>query len=180
MYIKENILTFFNMSTQNNTTNADVKTNAKIVVKKRVVQKKKETTFVMIKPDGVRRGLVGKILTMFEEKGFELKCMAMIQPNPTIVREHYADFVDRDFFPRILKFMTSGRVACFQFSGYDAVAHARALVGATNPQDANPNTVRGKYAHCIEENVIHASDSVKNANREIDLWFRLCGEEYLL
>ncbi len=125
----------------------------------------------MVKPDGVRRGLVGEVIGRFERKGFTLHRMAMIEVTEDLARNHYAEHVERSFFPELLEFITSGAVVAMEWSGESAVAAARTMMGPTNPATAPPGTIRGDFGLLITENIIHGSDSPESAERELGIWF---------
>ena len=131
-----------------------------------------EQTLIIIKPDGVRRNLTGKILSIFESKGLRLCNLSFTNLTDNQVKKHYNKFLEKDFFPRILKFMTSGPVVIAVFEGYNAIKYTRKLIGATNPIEAEPNTIRGMFATGIEENVIHASENISEFNRERTIYFQ--------
>ncbi len=130
-----------------------------------------ETTFIMIKPDGVKRRLVGEVISRFEAKGMTLERMRMLEVTEEIAREHYAEHVEKPFFPELLEFITSGPVVAMEWSGESAVSAARTMMGATNPVEAGPGSIRGDYALVITENIVHGSDSVESADRELAIWF---------
>jgi nucleoside-diphosphate kinase len=130
-----------------------------------------EHTFVMVKPDGVKRGLVGEVLARFERKGFLLHRLAMIEVTEDIARRHYEEHVDKPFFPELLEFITSGPVVAMELSGESAVSAARTLMGPTNPATAPPGTIRGDFGLVITENLVHGSDSPESAERELSIWF---------
>ncbi|HVR31374.1 MAG TPA: nucleoside-diphosphate kinase [Acidimicrobiia bacterium] len=130
-----------------------------------------ETTFIMIKPDGVRRGLVGEVIARFEAKGMTLGRMRMLEVTEEIARRHYAEHVEKPFFPELLSFITSGPVVAMEWSGESAVSAARTMMGPTNPVEAAPGSIRGDYALVITENIVHGSDSVESAERELAIWF---------
>lgn len=130
-----------------------------------------ETTFIMIKPDGVKRGLVGEVISRFEAKGMSLKRMRMLDVTEEIARRHYAEHVEKPFFPELLSFITSGPVVAMEWSGESVVVAARTMMGPTNPVDASPGSIRGDYALVITENIVHGSDSVESAERELAIWF---------
>ncbi len=130
-----------------------------------------EHTFVMVKPDGVRRGLVGEVVARFERKGFTLHRMAMIEVTEELARNHYAEHVERSFFPELLEFITSGPVVAMEWSGESAVVAARTMMGPTNPATAPSGTIRGDFGLVITENIIHGSDSPESAERELAIWF---------
>lgn len=140
-----------------------------------------ERTFLAVKPDGVQRRLVGEIVRRFERKGFKLVALKLVQASEELLREHYAELRERPFFGRLVKYMGSGPVVAMVWQGLDVVRASRALIGATNPADATPGTIRGDFCIEVGKNVIHGSDSVESARREIALWFRtdelLCWED---
>ncbi|OXU30734.1 hypothetical protein TSAR_002019 [Trichomalopsis sarcophagae] len=131
----------------------------------------KERTFIMVKPDGVQRGLVGKIIQRFEDKGFKLVAMKMVWPTEAHLKEHYADLAGRPFFPGLVKYMSSGPVVPMVWEGLNAVKTGRVMLGETNPKDSAPGTIRGDFCIQVGRNIIHGSDSVESANKEIKLWF---------
>ncbi|KAL6622387.1 hypothetical protein ACP70R_032266 [Stipagrostis hirtigluma subsp. patula] len=133
-----------------------------------------EQSYIMIKPDGVQRGLVGEIISRFEKKGFLLKGLKLFQCPKDLAQEHYKDLKDRPFFPKLIDYITSGPVVCMAWEGDGVVASARKLIGATNPLQAEPGTIRGDLAVQTGRNVVHGSDSPENGKREI---CKLCGSE---
>ncbi|MFV9671622.1 MAG: nucleoside-diphosphate kinase [Acidimicrobiia bacterium] len=130
-----------------------------------------ESTYVMVKPDGVRRGLVGEVISRFESKGLTLDKMRMLTIDDDLASQHYAEHVDKPFFGELVAFITSGPVVAMQWSGDSAVAVARTLMGTTNPAEAPPGTIRGDLGVIITENIVHGSDSVTSAERELGLYF---------
>ncbi|GBG06716.1 nucleoside-diphosphate kinase [Paenibacillus agaridevorans] len=130
-----------------------------------------DRTFVMVKPDGVARGLTGHIVSRFEEKGFKLAAAKLMQLDRMVAEEHYDHLRSKVFFDELVDFITSGPVFAMVLEGKDAVKNARSLIGATNPSDALPGTIRGDYAIDVASNIIHGSDSEDNAEREINLYF---------
>ncbi|KIJ17338.1 hypothetical protein PAXINDRAFT_168030 [Paxillus involutus ATCC 200175] len=130
-----------------------------------------ERTYIMLKPDGVDRGLIGEILARFEKRGFKLIAAKLALPSKEHLEKHYADLKDKPFFPGMIKYMQSGPVFCMVFEGLDAVKTGRAMLGATNPLASQPGTIRGDYALAVGRNICHGSDSVENAEKEIALWF---------
>jgi len=130
-----------------------------------------EETLVLIKPDGVKRQICGEILTRYERKGLIIKAMKLLQTPKELAEEHYAEHKDKPFFGELVDFITSGPVLAFVLAGKNAVTSVRTINGATNPVDATPGSIRGDYALTMDSNVVHASDSVDSAAREIDLWF---------
>ncbi|KAK1359624.1 Nucleoside diphosphate kinase [Heracleum sosnowskyi] len=131
-----------------------------------------ETTYIMIKPDGVQRGLVGEIITRFEKKGFKLSGLKLFQCPQDLAEEHYKDLKSKPFFPKLIEYITSGPVVCMAWEGIGVVASARKLIGSTNPLQAEPGTIRGDLAVQTGRNVVHGSDSPENGQREIALWFK--------
>lgn len=130
-----------------------------------------ESTYVMIKPDGVARGLVGEVIGRFERKNLTLTKMRMLTIDEDLARRHYEEHIDRPFFPELLEFITSGPVVAMVWKGEDAVVVARTLMGATNPVEALPGTIRGDLASVITENIVHGSDSTESAARELGIFF---------
>ncbi|KAJ1265644.1 hypothetical protein BS78_08G092200, partial [Paspalum vaginatum] len=129
-----------------------------------------EQSYIMIKPDGVQRGLVGEIISRFEKKGFVLKGLKLFQCPTDLAQEHYKDLKDKPFFPKLIDYITSGPVVCTAWEGDGVVASARKLIGATNPLQAEPGTIRADLAVQTGRNVVHGSDSPDNGKREIALW----------
>lgn len=130
-----------------------------------------EETLVLIKPDGVKRQICGEILTRYERKGLIIKAMKLLQTPKELAQEHYAEHKDKPFFGELVDFITSGPVLAFVLAGKNALTSVRTINGATNPVDATPGSIRGDYALTMDSNVVHASDSVDSAAREIHLWF---------
>jgi nucleoside-diphosphate kinase len=128
-------------------------------------------TFVMVKPDGVRRGLVGEVVSRFEAKGLTLEKMRLLTIPTEMAEQHYGEHVDKPFFGELVSFITSGPVVAMEWSGPDAVQIARTLMGATNPVEAPPGTIRGDFGTIISENIVHGSDSPESAERELGLFF---------
>ncbi|KAL1456379.1 hypothetical protein WDU94_001110 [Cyamophila willieti] len=131
----------------------------------------KERSFLMIKPDGVQRGLVGNIIKRFEEKGFKLVAMKFVWPSEELLKQHYADLAGKPFFPGLVKYMSSGPVVPMVWEGLNVVKTGRVMLGATNPADSAPGTIRGDLCIQVGRNIIHGSDSVESAKKEIGLWF---------
>ena len=130
-----------------------------------------ERTFVMVKPDGVQRGLVGEILRRFEAKGLKIVGGKLMSVSVSLAEEHYAEHKDKPFFGELVSFITSSPVFAFVFEGKDAILIARSMMGKTNPVDALPGTIRGDFGISMGMNLIHGSDSPESAGREIALWF---------
>jgi len=131
-----------------------------------------ERTLVIVKPDGVQRALVGPILTRLEARGLKLVGMKLLKVPDSLARQHYAIHEGKPFYPGLISYITSGPVVTAVFEGADAVAVVRSTVGATNPVQAAPGTIRGDYALEIGRNLIHASDSPENGQAEVSLWFK--------
>ncbi|XP_031251338.1 nucleoside diphosphate kinase 2, chloroplastic [Pistacia vera] len=131
-----------------------------------------EETYIMVKPDGVQRGLVGEIISRFERKGFKLTGLKLFQCPQELAEEHYKDLKSKPFFPKLIEYITSGPVLCMAWEGVGVVASARKLIGSTNPLQAEPGTIRGDLAVQTGRNVVHGSDSPENGKREIALWFK--------
>lgn len=130
-----------------------------------------ERTFIMVKPDGVQRGLVGDIIKRFEQKGFKIVAMKFMKASEDHLSKHYADLKERPFFPGLVKFMSTGPVCAMVFEGLNVVKTGRVMLGETDPAASKPGTIRGDYCVQIGRNIIHGSDSVESANKEIELWF---------
>lgn len=131
-----------------------------------------ERTFLMIKPDGVQRGLVGEIIHRYEVKGFTLVGLKMMTVSQELAEKHYDVHRDKPFFKGLVEFITSGPVVAMVWEGEGVIASARKLIGATNPLTAEPGTIRGDYGITIGRNIIHGSDAVETALTEIGLWFK--------
>ncbi len=131
-----------------------------------------ERTFCMIKPDGVRRGLVGEILARLERKGFKLVALKLCRVSFDLAEEHYAEHREKPFFKPLVEYITSGPVVAMVLEGDGVIKELRKMMGATDPKDALPGTIRGDFATSIDENVIHGSASAEDAAREIALFFK--------
>lgn len=131
-----------------------------------------EQTYIMVKPDGVNRALVGEIIGRFEKKGYKLVAAKVLVPDEAIAKAHYAEHAGKPFFPKLVTFLTSGPVVALVFEGKGVIAAGRKMIGSTNPLDADPSTIRGQNCIDVGRNCIHGSDSVESAQREIALWFR--------
>ncbi len=146
-----------------------------------------EKTFLMLKPDAVQRGLIGEIIARFEKKGFKLVALKMLQVDRNLAEEHYKEHKGKGFFEPTVRYIMSSPVIAMVWEGKNVVAMAREMMGATNPAQAGPGSIRGSLATDISRNVIHGSDSVASAEREISLYFRpaeilsypKAGEEWL-
>jgi nucleoside-diphosphate kinase len=130
-----------------------------------------ERTLVLVKPDALRRGLLGEILSRFERKGLTIDALVVRTMNAELADQHYAEHVERDFYPPLKQFMTSGPLAALVLSGDEVIAVVRALVGATDGRKAAAGTIRGDLSLSNRENLVHASDSPDSAKRELALWF---------
>lgn len=130
-----------------------------------------ERTFIMIKPDGVARKLIGEIIGRIERRNFTIAAMEMLVPSRELARKHYAVHEGKDFFEAVVDFITSGPVVAMVVEGENAIALMRNIMGATKPENASPGTIRGDLTISTRENLIHGSDSPETAAYEIGLWF---------
>ncbi len=130
-----------------------------------------ERTFVMVKPDGVQRGLIGEVISRIERKGLKIVAMKMMRVSQEMAKEHYAEHREKPFFSSLVDYITSGPVVAMVVEGRNAVSVVRKLVGKTDPIEADPGTIRGDLALDIGRNVVHASDSQQSAEREIGIFF---------
>lgn len=131
-----------------------------------------ERTLILIKPDAVQRRLAGKIIARFEERGLRLVGMKMLQITPDLSRTHYAEHVNKPFYPLLEAFITSGPVVGLVAEGPDAIAVVRAMMGPTNGRDAPPGTIRGDWGLSRQMNLVHGSDGPEAAQREIEIYFK--------
>ncbi|MFA8437999.1 nucleoside-diphosphate kinase [Pueribacillus sp. YX66] len=131
-----------------------------------------EKTFLMVKPDGVQRNLIGDIVSRFEKKGFQLCGAKLMNISRELAEEHYGEHKERPFFGELVDFITSGPVFAMVWQGENVIATARKMMGATNPQEADTGTIRGDYGIQVGMNIIHGSDSQESAEREINLFFQ--------
>jgi nucleoside-diphosphate kinase len=131
-----------------------------------------ERTLLLVKPDGVQRQLVGRVLTRFEERGLKLVGLKLVHVDRALAEEHYAVHRERPFFPGLVAFITSGPLVAAALEGPNAIAIVRAMNGATRPHEAAPGSIRGDFAVETAQNLVHASDSPENAATELALWFR--------
>jgi nucleoside-diphosphate kinase len=131
-----------------------------------------ERTFIAIKPDGVQRALVGEIISRFEAKGFTLVGLKLMQVSKELAEEHYGVHRERPFFSGLVEFITSGPLVAMVWEGNGVVASARKMIGATNPLNSEPGTIRGDFGVDVGRNIIHGSDAVETAQAEIQLWFK--------
>jgi nucleoside-diphosphate kinase len=130
-----------------------------------------QRTFIMVKPDGVKRRLVGEVVGRIEAKGYTIREMKLFTIDKALAEKHYAEHVERPFFGELVSFITSGPVVAMVVEGAEAVAGMRQIMGATNPLEATPGSIRGDFASEIGENIVHGSDSQTSAEREIGLFF---------
>ncbi len=130
-----------------------------------------ERTLVLCKPDAVQRGLVGRIIARFEEKGLKIVGMKMVSVDESLARRHYQEHVEKPFFSELVSFITSTPVVAMAFEGENAVEVVRTLMGVTNPQQAAAGTIRGDYGLNLTKNLVHGSDSLTSAERELALFF---------
>ena len=135
-----------------------------------------ERTLVLIKPDGVRRGLVGEIISRFERLGLRIVAMKLMRVDEELASRHYAEHQDKPFYPELVSFITSGEVVALVLEGESAVAAVRKVMGKTNCLEAAPGTIRGDFGLGITQNLVHGSDSPQSAAREISLFFPELGE----
>ena len=131
----------------------------------------REQTYIMVKPDGVQRGLVGNIIARFEKKGFKLVALKMVSPSKTHLETHYSDLSSKGFFAGLIKYMSMGPVVAMVWEGDNVVKTGRVMLGATNPRVSAPGTIRGDLCIDVGRNICHGSDSVESAKKEIALWF---------
>lgn len=125
----------------------------------------------MIKPDAYERGLVGEIISRFEDKGLNLEKIRQLTIDESLARRHYAEHVERPFFPELIEFITSGPVVAMEWSGESAISVCRMLMGATDPKEASPGTIRGDYGIVVTHNLVHGSDGPESAARELGIFF---------
>jgi len=130
-----------------------------------------ERTLVLIKPDAMQRGLAGEILARFERRGLELREVKLLTVDRSLAEEHYAEHAEKPFYGELVEFITSGPTLALVLEGEGTIAVVRTTMGATNPADAGPGTVRGDLALSMPDNLVHGSDSPESAEREIALWF---------
>ncbi len=130
-----------------------------------------ESTLLIVKPDGVRRGLTGEVLRRIEAKGLRIADMRMMTIDRPLAEEHYAEHREKPFFGELVEFITSGPVVVAQIEGEQSIAVFRAMMGPTDPASAPPGTIRGDFCTIITENLVHGSDSQESAERELKLFF---------
>jgi len=137
-----------------------------------------ERSFVMVKPDGVQRGLIGEVISRLERRGLKLVAAKLMTVSRELAEAHYAELREKPFFPSLIEFITSGPVMAMVWEGPNAISTIRKTMGATNPANAEPGTIRADLACDVSFNVVHGSDGPENAAREIALWFGEVGESY--
>lgn len=131
-----------------------------------------EKTFVMVKPDGVQRGLIGDIVNRFESKGYQLVGGKLMNISQELAEQHYGEHKERPFFGELVDFITSGPVFAMVWEGENVISTSRLMMGATNPKESAPGTIRGDFAVTVGKNIIHGSDSLESAQREIGFFFK--------
>lgn len=130
-----------------------------------------DRSFIAVKPDGVARGLIGEIISRFEHKGLRLVAIKILHPSEQLARDHYKVHEGKSFFKRLIHFFTSGPIVAMVWEGPRAITVLRKLVGETHPEDAVPGSIRGDFAFQRGHNLVHSSDSIESAEREIKVWF---------
>lgn len=130
-----------------------------------------QQTLILVKPDGVARGLVGEVVSRIERKGYAIEAMELRTLERDTAEEHYGEHADKPFFGELVEFITSGPLVAMCVSGEDAIVGTRTLMGATNPIEATPGSIRGDFATIIGENIVHGSDSPESATRELGIFF---------
>jgi nucleoside-diphosphate kinase len=128
-------------------------------------------TLVLVKPDAFERGLTGEVLRRFEAKGLRIAALKLMRADEELANRHYAEHAEKPFFGELVRFITGGPLVAAVFEGVEAVPAARQLIGATDPVEAAPGSIRGDYALEVTFNMVHGSDSDESAAREIELWF---------
>jgi len=131
-----------------------------------------EKALILIKPDGVQRGLVGRIMSRFEQKGFQLQAMKLEMAERSTLENHYEEHAGKSFYPSLIDYMMSGPVVPMVWQGNNIIQIARGMLGATDPVKSAPGTIRGDFGVSKQMNLLHVSDSVESAQREIQLWFQ--------
>ncbi len=130
-----------------------------------------EQTLILVKPDGVARGLVGEVIGRIERKGYTIEALELRTLERATAEEHYGEHVDKPFFAELVDFITSGPLVAMRVTGDDAIVGLRTIMGATNPIEATPGSIRGDFATVIGENIVHGSDSPESAERELGIFF---------
>lgn len=140
---------------------------------------KEQRTFIAVKPDGVKRGLVGEIIKRFENRGFKLIGLKMVDVTPEMAEKHYGEHKGKPFYNRLIQYIQSGPIVAMVWKGYDCIAGCRQIMGSTKPLEAQVGTIRADFALVKEYNVVHGSDSEESAEREIAIYFNeneICDE----
>merc|ERR1711973_136480 len=163
--IKLHIVTDIKLHCNNNNNNNDNNNN-------KMASNNAERTFIMIKPDGVARNLTAKIIERFEQRGYKLVAMKFMMAGSELLNQHYGDLKEKPFFPSLVKHIGSGPVVPMVWEGKDVVRQGRVLLGETDPLKSKPGSIRGDFSIDMGRNIVHGSDSVDSANKEIDLWFK--------
>lgn len=130
-----------------------------------------EKTFIMVKPDGVKRGLIGEILSRIERKGYKVSNAKLFKPSKELVENHYSEHRGRDFFRELVDYIEGEDVMALEIEGENVIEVMRLLIGDKNPKFAAPGTIRGDLANTLSQNIVHGSDSKESADRELELWF---------
>jgi nucleoside-diphosphate kinase len=130
-----------------------------------------ERTLILVKPDAFARSLTGEVIARFERKGLRIVALKAMQVDRELAERHYAEHTDKPFFGDLVEFITSGPLVAAVFEGHEAVVAARQVIGATNPLEASPGSIRGDYALEVQTNLVHGSDSAESAEREVGLFF---------
>lgn len=130
-----------------------------------------ERTFVIIKPDGVERGLIGEVISRYERKGLKVIECKMLRADRATLERHYIEHKEKPFYEELISYMLQGNILAMIVEGNNAIKLVRNINGKTNPVEAEPGTIRGDYANTMTENIVHASDSTESAEREISIWF---------
>jgi nucleoside-diphosphate kinase len=130
-----------------------------------------QRTLILVKPDAFSRGLTGEVIARFERKGLKLAAMKLMTMDRDLAERHYAEHAGKPFYGELVDFITSGRLVAFVLEGHEAVTAARQVIGATNPLDASPGSIRGDLALEVGQNMVHGSDSTESAEREVGLFF---------
>merc|ERR1712240_527345 len=158
-----------NTNNNNNTNNTNNNNNNN---NNKMASNNAERTFIMIKPDGVARNLTAKIIERFEQRGYKLVAMKFMMAGSELLNQHYGDLKEKPFFPSLVKHIGSGPVVPMVWEGKDVVRQGRVLWGETDPLKSKPGSIRGDFSIDMGRNIVHGSDSVDSANKEIDLWFK--------
>lgn len=132
-----------------------------------------EKTFIMVKPDGVKRGLMGEVISRIEKKGYKINQAKLFKPSKELVEEHYIEHKGKGFFGELVDYIKEQNVMAIEVEGEDVVEVMRLLIGNKDPKSASPGTIRGDLACSLSQNIVHGSDSKESAVRELDLWFKI-------